>query len=237
MKGARNNPPKRLDSALAATTTLPLREILHSIFSTPVVPLLMLAFAEANFVAAIIFTWTPTFLVEKFGFKLASAGLSGTVFIQLASAVSVPIAGALADRFTRRFPGGRMLVQGLGLAAGAVFVFLVGQTQSQATLLIAMTTFGFCKGFYDSGIFASIYDTIEPRARGTAAGLMSTVGWGGGSLGPIYVGLKTKYGGGATQMENMGDAIAFGGTIYILAAILVFTAMFLFTRQNSRRDY
>ena len=50
----------------------------------------MLAFLGANFVATIFLTWAPTFLVEKFGFKLASAGLSGTIFIHLASAVSVP---------------------------------------------------------------------------------------------------------------------------------------------------
>ena len=51
----------------------------------------------ANFVATIFLTWTPTFLVEKFGFKLTSAGLSGTIFIHLASACAVPLAGWLAD--------------------------------------------------------------------------------------------------------------------------------------------
>jgi MFS family permease len=213
------------------TPALPLRQILASVFATPVVPLLMLAFAGANFVAAIFLTWTPTFLVEKFGFKLTSAGLSGTVFIHLASAISVPVAGMLADHLTRRFTGGRMLIQALGLITGAAFVFLVGQTGSKSTLLIAMTAFGFCKGFYDSGIFASIYDAIEPRARGTAAGLMNTIGWGGGALGPLYVGIKSKYGGG-TQIENMSEAIAFGGVIYLLAAILVFSAMFLFARPS-----
>ena len=90
----------------------------------------MLAFVGANFVATIFLTWTPTFLVEKFGFKLTSAGLSGTVFIHLASAVSVPVAGLLADRLVPRFAGGRMLVQATGLLAGATFVFLVGRTSS-----------------------------------------------------------------------------------------------------------
>ena len=49
-------------------------------------------------------------------------------------------------------------------------------------------------GGANSGIFASVYDTIEPRARGTAAGIMNTVGWGGGALGPLFVGLAAKYG-------------------------------------------
>ncbi len=87
------------------------------------------AFLCANFVATIFLVWTPTFLNEKFHFKLTAAGLSGTVFIHLASVVGAPLAGVLADRLARRFAGGRILVQSVGLLAGAGFVFLVGQHQ------------------------------------------------------------------------------------------------------------
>lgn len=212
--------------------TLSLGETIRVIFRSPVVPLLMLAFVGANFVATIFLTWTPTFLVEKFGFRLASAGLSGTVFIHLASAASVPVAGVLADRITRRFAGGRMLVQGLGLLAGAAFVVLVGRTADTTTLILAMTAFGICKGFYDSGIFASLFDAIEPRARGTAAGLMNTVGWGGGALGPVFVGWISKYGNKPTEVENMSDAIAFGGVVYLAAAAMVAAAMLLLARRS-----
>ncbi len=212
---------------------LSIGETLGVIFRTPVVPLLMLAFLCANFVATIFLTWTPTFLVEKFHFKLASAGLSGTVFIHLASAFSVPLAGWLADKVSRRFLGGRMAVQAAGLLVGATFVFLVGHTGDMTTLLIAMTVFGFCKGFYDSGIFASLFDSIEPRARGTAAGIMNTVGWGGGALGPLFVGLASKYGGKPTEMENMSDAIAFGGAVYLLGAALLGLAIYFLARSNS----
>jgi MFS family permease len=210
---------------------LSIGETLRVIFRTPVVPLLMLAFVGANFVATIFLTWTPTFLVEKFHFKLTSAGLSGTVFIHLASAASVPLAGLLADRLTRRFNGGRMMVQAAGLLLGAGFVALVGRTADQTTLILAMTAFGLCKGLYDSGIFASLFDAIEPRARGTAAGLMNTVGWSGGALGPVFVGYASKYGGKATEVENMSDAIAFGGVIYLLAAACVLAAVWRFARR------
>jgi MFS family permease len=226
------------DLAAHGVTAEPLsiRETLRVIFQSPVVPLLMLAFVGANFVATIFLTWTPTFLVEKFGFKLASAGLSGTVFIHLASAASVPLAGTLADRLTRRMAGGRMLVQALGLLAGAAFVVLVGKTADTTTLILAMTAFGACKGFYDSGIFASLFDAIEPRARGTAAGLMNTVGWGGGALGPLFVGWTAKYGSKPTEVENMSDAIAFGGIIYLVAAALVVAAMVVFARKGRREQ-
>src|SRR5207249_1463754 len=206
-------------------------QTLRVIFRTPTVPLLMLAFVAANFVATIFLTWTPTFLVEKFHFKLTHAGLSGTVFIHVASACSVPVAGWLADKLTRRVAGGRMMVQALGLLLGAMFVFLVGHTASTTTLLFAMTAFGLCKGFYDSGIFASVFDVIEPRARRTAAGLMNTVGWGGGALGPLFVGFASQYGSKPSEVENMSEAIAWCSAIYLVAAALVATAIYYAGRR------
>lgn len=218
----------------AADTEPPLAigPALRHIFRKPTVWLLMLVFLGANFVAVIFLTWTPTFLVEKFHFKLAAAGLNGTVYIQLASVVSAPMAGYLADRFTRRLAGGRILVQALGLLVGAGFIFLVGSTHTITTLFIAMTGFGFCKGFYDSGIFASLFDAVEPRTRGAAAGLMNTVGWGGGALGPLAVGWFTMHGGQGSEMANMSQAISFGGLIYLVGAALLFLAIFVFARRD-----
>jgi MFS family permease len=186
--------------------------------------LLLAAFLGANFVATIFLTWTPTFLVKKFGFKLSSAGLSGAVFIHLASALSVPLGGILADRLVRNHRGGRMLVQAGGLLTGSWFVFLVGYTPDVSTLVVAMTVFGFCKGLYDANIFASLYDLVEARSRATAAGVMNFVGWGGGALGPIVVGWVAKHGSAPTEIENMSKAISFGGIIYILAAAMLITA-------------
>jgi MFS family permease len=211
-----------------------LGEAWAAIFFRPAALLIMAAFVAANFVATIFLTWTPTFLVEKFGFRLTSAGLSGTVFIHLASAVSVPFAGFLADKLARRFTGGRMLVQVAGLLVGAGFVFLVGATQTVSVLLTAMVFFGLCKGFYDSNIFAAIFDVVDPRVRGSAAGIMNTVGWGGGALGPLAVGWFSKHGGGATEMENMSHAISFCGAIYLLSAVLLISAIWTLRKRPAR---
>lgn len=208
------------------------REALRLVLRKPSVWLLLGGFMGANFVATIFLTWTPYFLVEKFHFKLTSAGLSGSVFIHLASALSVPVAGFLADRWAARHPGGRMLVQAVGLSAGIVFVTIVGLTQSVSTLLVAMTCFGLCKGFYDSNVFASVYDVVEPRARASAAGLMNMIGWGGGALGPLFVGIATKFGRHANEVDNMSEAIAVGGAVYLVSAGLLFVAALRFARAD-----
>jgi MFS family permease len=207
-------------------------ELRRTVFGNPTAGMLMLVFLGANFVATIFLTWTPTFLVEKFGFRLTSAGLSGSVFIHLASALSVPIGGGLADRFSRRFAGGRMFVQALGLFFGGGFIFLVGTTQQVTTLLAGMTLFGFCKGLYDSNIFASLYDVVEPRVRATAAGIMNTVGWGGGALGPVAVGWLARHGRHASVTDNMSEAIAFGGVIYLVGAGLLLVAILRLAKRN-----
>jgi MFS family permease len=219
----------------AGTLTLSAGQVLREIFSKPSGILLMLAFLGANFVATIFLTWTPTFLVDKFGFKLTSAGLSGAVFIHLASALSVPIGGYLADRFASRFPGARMAVQAGGLLCGAAFVGFVGLTHDVPTLLVSMSLFGLCKGIYDSNIFASLYDVVEPRARATAAGIMNTVGWGGGALGPLAVGIATQYGRHEKAIDNMSEAIAFGAVIYVVCAVLLLVAAFGFAKRDIRR--
>jgi MFS family permease len=219
-------------SRLRPASSLSVAETWKIIFRSPAALLLMAAFLCANFVAFIFLTWTPKFLFDKFHYSLGAAGLTGAVFINLASAVSVPFAGLIADKCVRRFPTGRMLVQFAGLLAGAVFVFLVGHTANVGVLILAMTCFGICKGFYDSGIFASLYDTIEPRARGSAAGLMNTVGWGGGALGPVFVGWVTKHGHYGSESANMGHAIALGGAVYLIGAGLLAFAAFKHARQR-----
>jgi MFS family permease len=200
-----------------------------AIFRQPAAVLLMLAFVGANFVATIFLIWTPTFLVEKYGFRLTSAGLSGSVFIHLASALSVPFAGILADKLAARVAGGRILVQVTGLLVGAFFVFVVGSTKTVSVLLAAMFCFGACKGFYDSNIFASIYDLVHPRVRGSAAGLMNTVGWGGGALGPVAVGWFSRHGAG-TEMENMSHAISYCSVVYLVSAGLLLLAIYSFPK-------
>jgi sugar phosphate permease len=126
--------------------------------------------------------------------------------------------GWWADKWRARTPGGRMLVQAIGVFGGAPFVVLCGMTGSIAWLITALTAWGFFKGLYDANIFASAFDVVQPAWRGRAAGLMNTVGWlcGGGSA-PLVIGWISK-------SQGLGAAIAMASSVYLLAGLLLLLA-------------
>ena len=227
--------PRRGQSEPIATTPEPspgIGAVLGDIFRTPTGVALMVVFAGANAVAGVFLFWTPTFLKEKFHFELTMAGLSGAVYIHLASALSVPLAGLVADRLARRLAGGRILVQGAGLLVGAGFIGLVGLTDSVNVLILAMVCFGLCKGFYDAGIFASLYDVVHPRSRASAAGVMNTVGWLGGALATGLAGWYADHGPHGSPMSNMSHFIAFGGSIYLIGAAVLLLVVIFFAKRD-----
>ena len=196
---------------------------------TPTLLCLMGAFMCANFVAVVLLSWMPKFLYDKFGMGLAMAGLTATIFVQLASMAGAPVGGWLADMLRRRSPRGRMLVQMIGVLCGAPFVALCGLTSSVGMLIVALTAWGFFKGLYDANIFASAFDVIRPEARGTAAGFMNAIGWlGGGGSAPIVIGI-------IAQRESLGLAIALASTVYVAAGLLLLTGILFFVRRDSAR--
>ena len=217
---------KSTHAPVPSSAGLPLPAFLRLVVRTPTLLCLMGAFMCANFVAVVLLSWMPKFLYDKFGMGLAMAGLTATIFVQLASMAGAPIGGWLADYWRRRTPRGRLAVQMVGVLGGAPFVALCGLTPSVGTLIVALTVWGFFKGLYDANIFASVFDVVRPEARGTAAGFMNAVGWlaGGGSA-PLVIGI-------IAQRESLGLAIALASTVYVAAGLLLLTGILFFVKQD-----
>ncbi len=102
-----------------------MREVLLAIVRSPTVLTLMAAFACANFVAMVLLSWMPNYLSESFGLSLAMSGLAATAFAQIASLVGAILGGWLADRWRQRSPGGRMLIQAVGVFCRRAVCLLV----------------------------------------------------------------------------------------------------------------
>jgi MFS family permease len=214
---------------VAAAGGLSLPAFFRLVARTPTLLCLMGAFMCANFVAVVLLSWMPKFLYDKFSMGLAMAGLTATIFVQLASMAGAPVGGWLADMWRRRSPRGRLGVQMIGVLGGAPFVVLCGLTPSVGMVILALTVWGFFKGLYDANIFASVFDVVRPEARGTAAGFMNAVGWlaGGGSA-PLVIGI-------IAQRESLGLAIALASTVYVAAGLLLLVAIVFFVKRDAAR--
>jgi MFS family permease len=201
-------------SAPVDSASLPAKVV--RIVANPAAALLLAVFVGANFVAATFLAWLPLFIYEKFKLDLADSSLTSTAW-PLASLVGALGGGVAADWSARRSAGGRILIQSLGLILAAPFVFLAGRSHSLGMVVVALIGAGLCKGIYDANIFASLFDVVPPRDRGTAAGLMNTVGWTGGFFAPWVVGKASK---------GFGLGVAIGSTaaVYLLVGLLAWFA-------------
>jgi MFS family permease len=188
---------------------------LTELLAKPFVVPLILVFIGANFVAMIFMVWLPSLLFSKFHMSLSMAGVNATVYLQVASVLGVLSGGALADRLARSNRGGRMWTQALGLIAGAPFLLLTGWTLSIPVLVTAMIGFGYFKGIYESNIWASLYDVVSPEQRGTAVGVMNSLGWLGGGIAPLAI---------AAGSERFGMGVCLSATslVYVVIAGILF---------------
>ncbi len=184
------------------------------VFRNPMVLLLMAVFVGANFVAMIFLTWLPSYLNRRFDMSLTLSGLNATLWLQAASVLGVLIGGWLADRWAGRRRGGRMLVQAIGLFAGAPLIFLTGWTLSVPVLVAALAGFGLFKGLYDANIWAALYDFVPPSRRATAMGYMNAIGWLGGGTAPVFIAL-------AANRFGMSVALSATSLIYVLFGALL----------------
>lgn len=207
------------DLAASAEASLTFGQFLQLLRRTPTMLCLTGAFACSNFVALVLLTWMPKFLYDQFHMGLAVAGLTATIFVQLASVLGSLTGGWLADALRARTPRGRILVQAAGVLCGAPFVAWCGITRSVMSLILALTAWGFCKGMYDANIFASLFDVVRPEARGTAAGFINSMGWIGGGWAPVAVGFIARD-------RGLSAGITAASAVYLLACALLLLAAF-----------
>jgi MFS family permease len=211
-----------------ALERVPIWRSFRLVLETPTVLILMGAFMCANFVALVLLSWMPKFLYDKFHLSLAMAGMTATIFVQLASMFGSPLGGWVADLLRKRTTRGRVMVQGIALFCGAPFVFFCGRANSLTWVILALTGWGLFKGFYDANIFASVFDVVRPQVRGAAAGMMNMMGWLAGGAAPVVTGYVALH-------HGAGLAISLASLAYIGAGILLVIALVGFVARDAAR--
>ena len=194
---------------------------LHDVFSVlgrPTVLLLVIAWACMVFVNIAYLTWMPTYLHEQFGLNLTNAGFSSMVYHHVGAFGGVILGGLLADRLAVKQPSLRLVLQGLALFGGAPFLWLLGPKSDLGLLYGALAGFGVFRGIYDAGIYASLFEVIEPRLRASVLGLIIALVYLFGAIAPVLLGWMKGAVGLSLSFSCLALVYATGGTAALIAA-------------------
>lgn len=186
-----------------------------TVFSTPTSLMLTIGFSGLIFVITGYMTWVPAYLQEEFGQSQAAAGLNSMLYTYVAAFVGVLLAGVLSDKLALRSNRARMMLQGVGLIGGAVFLFMMGGNPTIILLYSAFAGWGFFRAFFDANTYAVLYDVTPSHLHASCSSAMITTGFAVGSLAPVILGaLKEK-------MGSLGATFPILGWIWVACGILM----------------
>ena len=160
-----------------------------TVFTTPTALMVTLGFCGFIFVITGYMTWVPTFLQENFGQTGAQAGLHSMLWTYAAAFVGVLLAGTLSDKWAARDPKKRMVIQGAGLILGAAFLPFMGAVKNLWLLYLCFAGWGFFRAFFDSNIYAVLYDVTPEHLHASCSSAMIMTGFAVGATAPYVLAL------------------------------------------------
>lgn len=149
--------------------------------------------------------WMPAILKSEFNIGQGQAGVSATLFWQVAAIAGAIIGGILADRWMRRSERGRIYVSAIGMGLIIPAMFGVGFSPQSGMLWVAIAfllLFGLGWGFFDCNNMPILCQIARPELRSTGYGIMNMVSiscggladWGFGIMRDHHVPLHIIFG-------------------------------------------
>lgn len=197
------------------------------VFTTPTALMLTIGFSGLIFVITGFMTWVPAFLQEEFGQSQAAAGFNSMFYTYVAAFIGVLLAGSLSDKFAAKSNKARMMLQALGLIAGAIFLFIMGNSNTLWVLYLSFAGWGFFRAFFDANTYTILYDVTPARLHASCSSAMITTGFAVGALAPVVLGAMKE------SLGSLAATFPVLGIIWVVCAIL----MFIVSRTSYQKDY
>ena len=147
--------------------------------------LLVLYFTLPALAGWVVRDWMPAILKKEFNIGQGQAGVSATLFWQVAAIVGAFVGSWLADRWMRKTERGRIYVSAIGMTMIIPAMFGVGYAPQTGLLWVAVAfliLFGLGWGFFDSNNMPILCQIARPELRATGYGLMNLVSISAGGL-------------------------------------------------------
>ncbi len=150
----------------------------------------------------IVRDWMPAILEDKFHISQGRAGVSATLFSNIACLIAAFLGGMLADRWMKRTNRGRIYVSALGIFLIAPALFGIGNASTLGVAILFLILFGIGWGFFDCNNMPILSQIVRPELRATGYGFMNLVSiscggladWGFGALRENKVHLNVSFG-------------------------------------------
>lgn len=140
--------------------------------------LLVLYFTLPALSGWVVRDWMPAILKAEFNIGQGKAGVSATLFWQVAAIFGAIAGGWLADRWMRRTQRGRIFASAIGMGLIVPAMFGVGYAPQTGMLWVAIVfliLFGLGWGFFDSNNMPILCQIARPELRATGYGIMNLV--------------------------------------------------------------
>ncbi len=146
--------------------------------------------------------WMPAILKDKFDLGQGVAGVSATLYVNLASIGGAILGGWAADHWMRRSPRGRIFVSALGTSLFIPALFGVGNSGTLMMAIFFLALFGLGWGIFDCNNMPILTQIVRADRRATGYGIMNLVSiscggfadWGFGALRDQRVSLTVIFG-------------------------------------------
>lgn len=174
----------RRDHPGAAPAAGPLRSLTALLGNSSFI-LLVLYFTLPALAGWVVRDWMPAILKAEFNIGQGKAGVSATLFWQVAAIIGALVGGWLADRRMRHTERGRIHVSAFGMVMIIPALFGVGYAPQTGMLWVAIAfliLFGLGWGFFDVNNMPILCQITRPELRATGYGLMNLVSISAGGL-------------------------------------------------------
>ncbi len=169
----------------------------------------------------IVRDWMPAILKDEFGIGQGLAGVSATLYWQVAAIVGAVAGGWLADRWMRRSIRGRIYVSAIGMSLIVPAMFGVGYAPQTGLLWVAvafLVLFGLGWGFFDANNMPILCQITRPEVRATGYGVMNLVSISCGGLADWIFGILR---------DNQVPLVSIFGVFASVAVLSVFVVLLI----------
>ena len=167
--------------------------------------LMVLYFTLPALAGWVVRDWGPSILKSEFSISQGKAGVSATLYWQVAAIIGALIGGWLADRWMRKSDRGRIHTSAIGMALVVPAMLGFGYAPQTGFLWLAigfLILFGIGYGMFDSNNMPILCQIARPELRATGYGIMNMISiscggladWGFGALRDLHVSMLTIFG-------------------------------------------